>query len=684
MITDYNKRRDEVLAVYDKFKALTKELEDMLNNAEIPSPLIRCKASLDAAERKAKDIREDKFRLMIAGESKAGKSTFINAYLGIEILPMDIKQCTSSIVEIVYGKEFKLVATYADGSQKTVVNETEIRDFLNKEAAINDNYRDIPVAAINYDLLVRYGRNSKKIPNEDIENFIKAEEIQAANIHNIKDYDQKIRNYIANEKNSWEKIVTNIKVFFPFADKALRGIEIIDSPGVCARGGVSEITEKYIENANAIIFLKPISGQALESRQFSEFLKDKSVERNKNALFLVLTRAANVTPSELERIKEEAYRQFAEMIPSSNIIAIDSKSELYANIFEDVDDIGRKLSELNNEGTLDNFVPGIWFVSHNDKSEFIANLKQQSNFVQVENALSTFGRKAHYILLAEFMELLSDIYTRIIGDVNDNTARLREKAEDPNELARKIGEIKNELEIIQEKMHIGLDKAVSKYTGEDNEIRKAAEKAAQDFKTQTGKIDPDSSNSFDELRRQINYKIDEFKNLQQALQKQMVSEFNKLLIKISNEGDIPYTSLQPDFSDEVFKQIKENTESKANETHSYETGKCVKKTHTYSQYSRSKHFKLIKNDIFGRIDTIKNDLELNLVDFVKNVSKQYLSELKTNADSKKKELDAISTAKMDAEQTLKLADALDELAGKCNNEKRFADSIKGGIDKNVQ
>ncbi len=684
MITDYNKRRDEVLAVYDKFKALTKELEDMLNNAEIPSPLIRCKASLDAAERKAKDIREDKFRLMIAGESKAGKSTFINAYLGIEILPMDIKQCTSSIVEIVYGKEFKLVATYADGSQKTVVNETEIRDFLNKEAAINDNYRDIPVAAINYDLLVRYGRNSKKIPNEDIENFIKAEEIQAANIHNIKDYDQKIRNYIANEKNSWEKIVTNIKVFFPFADKALRGIEIIDSPGVCARGGVSEITEKYIENANAIIFLKPISGQVLESRQFSEFLKDKSVERNKNALFLVLTRAANVTPAELDSIKEEAYRQFAEMIPSSNIIAIDSKSELYANIFEDVDDIGRKLSELNNEGTLDNFVPGIWFVSHNDKSEFIANLKQQSNFVQVENALSTFGRKAHYILLAEFMELLSDIYTRIIGDVNDNTARLREKAEDPNELARKIGEIKNELEIIQEKMHIGLDKAVSKYTGEDNEIRKAAEKAAQDFKTQTGKIDPDSSNSFDELRRQINYKIDEFKNLQQALQKQMVSEFNKLLIKISNEGDIPYTSLQPDFSDEVFKQIKENTESKANETHSYETGKCVKKTHTYSQYSRSKHFKLIKNDIFGRIDTIKNDLELNLVDFVKNVSKQYLSELKTNADSKKKELDAISTAKMDAEQTLKLADALDELVGKCNHEKRFADSIKGGIDKNVQ
>lgn len=684
MITDYNKRKDEVLAVYDKFKAMTKELEDMLKNAEIPSPLIRCKASLDAAERKANDIREDKFRLMIAGEAKAGKSTFINAYLGIEILPMDIKQCTSSIVEIVYGEEFKLEATYADNRKITLESEEDIRVFLSKKAAINDNYRDIPVAAINYDLLVRYGKKSKNIPNEDIENFIKAEEIQAANIHNIKDYDQKIRKYIASEKNNWKNIITDIKVFFPFEDEALRGIEIIDSPGVCARGGVSEITEEYIENANAIIFLKPISGQALESRQFSEFLKDKSVERNKNALFLVLTRSANVTPAELERIKEEANKQFAKMIPSSNIIAVDSKSELYANLFANIDNIGEKLTELNNEGTLDRFVPGIWFNSHNDKSEFIINLKQQSNFAQVENALSTFGRKAHYILLAEFMGLLSDIYTRIIGDVNDNTARLREKAEDPNELARKIGEIKNELEIIQEKMHIGLDKAVSKYMGEDNEIRKAAEKAAQDFKTQTEKIDPNRSDSFDELERQINYKIDEFKKLQQNLQKQMVSEFNALLIKISDEGEIPYTSLKPDFSDEVFKQLKENTKSKANETRSYETGKCVKKTHTYSEYSRSKHFKLVKNDIFDRIDTIKNDLELNLVDFVNNVSKQYLSELKTNADSKKKELDAISAAKMDAEETLKLADDLDKLLNKCNDEKHTADSIKGGIDKNVQ
>ena len=43
---------------------------------------------------KAGRVREDRFTIIVAGESKSGKSTFINAYLGIELLPMDVKQCT--------------------------------------------------------------------------------------------------------------------------------------------------------------------------------------------------------------------------------------------------------------------------------------------------------------------------------------------------------------------------------------------------------------------------------------------------------------------------------------------------------------------------------------------------------------------------------------------------------------
>ncbi len=39
-----------------------------------------------------KNNYKNKFVLMIAGEAKSGKSTFINAFLGKEILPTDAKQ----------------------------------------------------------------------------------------------------------------------------------------------------------------------------------------------------------------------------------------------------------------------------------------------------------------------------------------------------------------------------------------------------------------------------------------------------------------------------------------------------------------------------------------------------------------------------------------------------------------
>ena len=44
---------------------------------------------------------------MVLGEAKSGKSTFINAYLGVNLLPTGILQCTSSIIKIKYGEKIK-------------------------------------------------------------------------------------------------------------------------------------------------------------------------------------------------------------------------------------------------------------------------------------------------------------------------------------------------------------------------------------------------------------------------------------------------------------------------------------------------------------------------------------------------------------------------------------------------
>lgn len=119
MITSYKKAKEDILQFYDEFL-------QVVDIAGLPAD----DTSLTSLRLQAKKIKEDRFCLMIAGEAKSGKSTFINAYLGTEILPMDVRQCTSSVVEIRYGSEFHLRAIYADGREKTFVGENDIKAFL--------------------------------------------------------------------------------------------------------------------------------------------------------------------------------------------------------------------------------------------------------------------------------------------------------------------------------------------------------------------------------------------------------------------------------------------------------------------------------------------------------------------------------------------------------------------------
>lgn len=690
MVVDYKSRKNEVLASYETVEELITELRNYAEKINLPDPTENLGALLSDIRSKAEKVKEDRFNIMIAGESKSGKSTFINAYLGVELLPMDVKQCTSSIVVIKNGDVFSVRATYADGRQKTISGDDEAREFLKKNAALDDDYRDIPVPTINSEILVKSGLRARDkgaqitISNAEVEAMLKSPEVQGANIHNLPDYNKRIKAYIEARKESWQDIVTKIEVMFPFGED-LRGIEIVDSPGVCARGGVAEITSQYIENADAIIFLKPVSGQALESTQFNQFMNDASVARNKNALFLVLTRATNVTEADLRRLEEEAHKQFSNL-DERNILIVDSKAELYAKSLAGVEDIEAELRRLTQNGTLDGFVYQAYFESNGrfDSDDFIEKLKEKSRFKQVYDALNIFGRKAHYILLASLLDSINNLYAKLGSDMNSRIDMFKQKAEDPTELAKKIAEIKQDLDIIQNKMSRGVDGVVRRFRGDEGIIRTEAEAAVKDFLASVGKIDPDSSDAFNQLELISLEKIDQFKELTKRVQHQVVAEFDKALVALSDKSSIPFESLKPDFTEATFKQIKESTKSKAYETRSYEEGATFKKTHTKPEYVQNKHFGIIKQDILRRLNVLKNDLIENLEDFVENIRTRYIEELATNARSKKKELDAIMAAKATAEQIRNIIQELTVKAGKLAAARAQAKQIEGGISKYVQ
>lgn len=697
MVVDYKSRKNEVLASYDTVEKLVADLQSYAKQINLPDPTERLGALLADIRSKAEKVKADRFNIMIAGESKSGKSTFINAYLGVELLPMDVKQCTSAIVEIKYGKTFSVRATYADGRKNEITEEAAARDFLKRNAALDDDFRDIPVPTINSEILVKSGLRARAkgakitISSAEVETMLKSPEVQRANIYNLPDYNKRIRSYIEARKDNWQDIVTKIEIMFPFGDD-LRGIEIIDSPGVCARGGVAEITSHYIENADAIIFLKPVIGQSLESTQFSQFLENASVARNKNALFLVLTHIATKNDADLRRLEEEAQKQFSGKIDKRNILFVDSKAELYAkkfSEFDDIDAIGLEVRRLSKEGTLDDFVKAAFLdtggaFGDGDAADFIKKLQEKSRFEQIYEALEIFGRKAHYILLASLLESISNLYGKLWNDMNSRIDMFAQKAEDPLELAKKIAEVKQDLDVIQNKMSRGVDAVVRRFRGDSGIIRNEADEAVKDFLTSVGKIAPDANDAFNKLERLSLEKIDQFKELTNRLQHQIISEFDKELVSLSDKSSIPFESLKPDFTEETFRQIKESTESKAQVIRSYEEGTTFKKTHTYSVYMQDKHFDIIKNDILRRLDVLKNDLIENLEDFVENIRTKYIAELANNARAKKAEYDAIIEAKATAEQ---IKEIIAELTVKANDiaaARAEADRIKGGISKYVQ
>ncbi|SKA67954.1 GTPase domain-containing protein [Desulfobaculum bizertense] len=692
MITDYQSRKEEALNSYEKIEGLMKEIEDYAQQSQIPNPAERLDPLVRNIRNMAKKIREDRFSLVIAGESKSGKSTFINAYLGSELLPMDVKQCTSAIIKVKHGEKFCIEATYADGRPHETIEGSAAKKFLKENGALDDNYRDIPVPIINSEILIKSGLRAKKknkqivIKKNEVEDLLNAPEVQAANIHNLpsRKYNEKIRHYIEVKKNSWKDIVTNIEVFFPLG-KGMHGIEIIDTPGVCARGGAAEITSKYIKNADAIIFLKSISGQALESTQFEQFMHQTTLERNKNALFLALTRTTDVPSNDLHRLKNEAYQQFKNL-NKENILFIDSKAELYAKKFSKITDVESELRRLNKLGTLDDFTLTAYQETNGflGEGDFIQALQQKSNFNAVYNALETFGRKAHYILLSLLLDSICTIYSKLDNDLACNLDSFRKKAEDPRELAKKITRVNEEIKKIENKLYDKLDEVTKQFIGDEGIISQSATKEIASFSEEVSQINPRSDRAFTELEEISKKKIQYYIDLTTTLSKKIVSQFDKELITLSKGTTVPSITLQPNFTEETFKDIKESNASKAYIERSYEDGATFKKTHTYSEYSQNKHFNLIKNSITERLDTIQSDLVGLLLDFTFAIRKRYRNDLEKNALIKMDELDSIEKKKATAEQLLVIIEQFNIFMKKTSLAQSDAEKIKGGIEKNVQ
>lgn len=525
---DYKQVKADVLKQYDAVMPLIKEIKgDSATTFDTP---------LAQLQRDVENIRNDIFRLMIVGEAKSGKSTFINAYLGKEILPMDVKQCTSSIVEIRYGKNYALKATYADDRVKTFTEEAEIEKFLRENAALDDEYRDIPVGTINLQLIIP--NKGKRISQSEINELLRM--IADDNLYKLPQnvYNQKVLNYINAKNPRWQDLVKKIEIEYPFEDEDLKGIQIVDTPGVGAEGRVGEITDKYIANANAVMFLKPLVGATLETNSFKNFLKKVGKDRASDAMFLILTRAANETPNNVARIHEEAYKQFPN-INKKQIIHLDSKVEMFRNkaksmteeelqnfmdekikdaewYNEQIRNLSEKemhdfMDEHKDMTILDSFLVMPWCLSRYQREPYLQKLAELSNFKEIDIALNQFARKAQYILLGEALGRMLIILDKIQSELKENIKHYQEKAQNPAELECKLLNAEQVLKDLQLKINVTVTRISQKYKDMGGIIDSSVARIMEEYKKEMNAIDPNLSTSISELEKLTFRKVEAFR-----------------------------------------------------------------------------------------------------------------------------------------------------------------------------
>ena len=624
---DYRQNKEQVLSLFDDYKkaieATGKKVDESLSE-------------------QAKRIRDEIFNLMILGEAKSGKSTFINAYLGKEVVPMDVRQCTSAIIKIHRGDKFELTAKTAAGGRTTIKGYDKIRDFLKNHAAISDKYRNIPITTINNELLIKYKGNT--IPKQIMETFLQEEEKDNIFNININEYNKIIREYIKENAAEWGKIITEIDITYPLSED-MQGITIIDSPGVGAGGNVGKIAEDYISSANAIIFVKSLSGQALESSSFMNFLRNNCTNRKKDSLFLVLTGKSNLQGSEFASLREQAEDMYGNDIKHEKIICVDSKIQLFLNkcrelgTEEKIDEFFDRLDEAG-----DDFDPASkrWLKSKGDIQKFEDSMIDLSNFNSVQAAIEKFARVANYLQLIEFLENLECECIRYRGIYSDALVVAEENVDDPVALEDRIHQKKNEIDEVYTKITEGILDIYKKYTdningegiimNEANAKQKEYEEKLENFRQL-----PESQiteTTFSSMKKVTLDAIDDTKDFRREMADRIIKECNEKLIEYTDDPTkIPAEAYTPNFTETDFNAIDEDAKEKTSGYDEVEHGWTFTSVERVPYHHLKEHVKLVANSIHKRLnDEIIPKMVDNVINYITKCREVYTDKLTEHKD----------------------------------------------------
>lgn len=232
---------------------IAETLERSESDAERNSGKLGLDSDIEDLNLASKNLRQGVFRLLVLGDMKRGKSTFLNALIGENLLPADVNPCTAILTVLQYGPEKKVTVYFKEGRRP---EEIDFKTFK-REYTIDPE-------------------EAKRLEAEKKQAFPNVS-------HAV------------------------VKYPLPLLEK---GIEIVDSPGLNDTEARNEISLNYINNCQAILFvLKAAQPCTLAERRYLEnYIKDRGL----TVFFLINAwdeiRDLLIDPENIEEYEEAQYK----------------------------------------------------------------------------------------------------------------------------------------------------------------------------------------------------------------------------------------------------------------------------------------------------------------------------------------------------------------------------------------
>lgn len=496
----------------------------------------------EALERLAHNLGDDRYVLAVVGEAKAGKSTLINALLGEQVLPTDVLQSSSAIIEIFKSDEYFVEAHYADGTSERVYDDLATPDVdeaakhLGEIGALQDRYRKIPTAVIDSWMVSsrieidEEGRIAKeaRLPIEEWkrESRLPLDDAERTRL---------VREFVAERSLSQIPVRISVARDLKYASE---GFRLVDSPGINAVGGVQDTTFEFHRKADALLYVHSLKN-AIESDSLARFINDSAPDKPKEAMFLALTHSDLVNDIDRDAKVNEALSIYGHWFDQERVMPVDSMLQIVLNELEEaasVSELKERYSEcrahyraLYEQGRrelrgevadvedklklLNQVIGAVTSAAGASarKIDVATEIRKRANFRPLECAIEELAMRSSALQMSKIMEMVKKGYEEQSKRHDERIHLLGTKKENPQRLESEISEIKADLFEYQGSLETFSHELFDKYTGVGTDVVGKFESLRSDFGERAGKCD-----SVDSARKTLSRFQHEFQLLVDA------------------------------------------------------------------------------------------------------------------------------------------------------------------------